>query len=107
MGLERGSVSFVNTIEELLGRKSSGSGLEDREYGRRDRHDRPRGTLYPRKLALPSPTIGGRSVGTVRSRILATEFVFVCLIWSNRARSRDNLTVAPLSDNKRTQIEGT
>jgi hypothetical protein len=26
----------VGTIEELLGRKSSGSGLEYREYGRRD-----------------------------------------------------------------------
>jgi hypothetical protein len=25
-----------NTTEELLGRKSSGSGLENREYGRRD-----------------------------------------------------------------------
>jgi hypothetical protein len=26
----------MSTIEELLGRKSSGSGLEKREYGRRD-----------------------------------------------------------------------
>jgi hypothetical protein len=26
----------VSTIEELLGRKGSGSGLENREYGRRD-----------------------------------------------------------------------
>jgi hypothetical protein len=26
----------VSTTEELLGRKSSGSGLENREYGRRD-----------------------------------------------------------------------
>jgi hypothetical protein len=32
----RGSLSFVSTTEELLGRKSSGSGLENREYGRRD-----------------------------------------------------------------------
>jgi hypothetical protein len=29
-------ILLVNTIEELLGRKSSGSGLESREYGRRD-----------------------------------------------------------------------
>jgi hypothetical protein len=28
MGLERGPLSLVITIEELLGRKSSGSGLE-------------------------------------------------------------------------------
>jgi hypothetical protein len=36
VGLERGPLSLVSTIEELLGRKSSGSGLEIREYGRRD-----------------------------------------------------------------------
>jgi hypothetical protein len=36
VGLERGLHSLVTTIEELLGRKSSGSGLENREYGRRD-----------------------------------------------------------------------
>jgi hypothetical protein len=36
--------------------------------------------LYPQKLALTSPTGGGRSVGIVRSRTKATEFVcFVCL----------------------------
>ena len=31
--------------------------------------------LYPQKLALTSPTSGGRSVGIVRSRTKATEFV--------------------------------
>jgi len=31
--------------------------------------------LYPQKLALTSPTGGGRSVGVVRSRTKATEFV--------------------------------
>jgi hypothetical protein len=36
VGLERGPLSLLSTIEELLGRKNSGSGLEDREYGRRD-----------------------------------------------------------------------
>jgi hypothetical protein len=35
VGLERGPVGFVSTTEELLGRKSNGSGLEGREYGRR------------------------------------------------------------------------
>jgi hypothetical protein len=62
----------VSTTEELLGRKSSGSGLENREYGRRDTS---RGTLYPQKLALTSPRSGGRSVGVVRSRTQATEFI--------------------------------
>jgi hypothetical protein len=32
--------------------------------------------LYPQKLALTSPTSGGRSVGIVRSRTKATEFSF-------------------------------
>jgi hypothetical protein len=34
--LERGPLSLVSTIEDLLGRKISGSGLEIRKYGRRD-----------------------------------------------------------------------
>ena len=32
--------------------------------------------LYPQKLALISPTSGGRSVGIVRSRTKAAEFSF-------------------------------
>jgi hypothetical protein len=36
VGLERGPLSLVSTIEELLGRKSSGYDLESREYGRGD-----------------------------------------------------------------------
>jgi hypothetical protein len=52
------------------------SGLESREYGRKDPASWPRGTLYPQKLALTSLTSGGRSVGIVRSRTQATEFSF-------------------------------
>jgi hypothetical protein len=33
--------------------------------------------LYPKKLALTSPTGGGRSVGIVRSRTKAMEFSLV------------------------------
>jgi hypothetical protein len=36
VGLEQGPLSLVSTTEELLQRKSSDSGLESREYGRRD-----------------------------------------------------------------------
>jgi hypothetical protein len=63
VGLERGPPS-----QELLGKKSSGSGLEIREYGLRDPSRWPRGTLYPQKLAVTLPTSGGRSVGIVRLR---------------------------------------
>jgi hypothetical protein len=34
----------------------------------------PRNTLYPQKLALTSPTSGGRSVGIVRLQTKATDF---------------------------------
>jgi hypothetical protein len=68
--LERGLLSLVSTTEELLERKSSESGLENREYGHRD----PSSTLYPQKLALTSPTSSGRSVGIVRPRTQAKEF---------------------------------
>jgi hypothetical protein len=34
--LERSPLSLVDTIEKLLETKSSGFGLESREYGRRD-----------------------------------------------------------------------
>jgi hypothetical protein len=33
VGLERGSLSLVSTTDELLERKSRGSGLETRDYG--------------------------------------------------------------------------
>jgi hypothetical protein len=33
--MERGPLCLVSTSEELLGTKSSGSGLDIREYGRR------------------------------------------------------------------------
>jgi hypothetical protein len=73
VGLERGPLSLVSTIEGLLGRKSSSSCLEIREYGRRGSITL---TTWPQELALTSPTSGGRSVGIVRSRTQATKFIF-------------------------------
>jgi hypothetical protein len=89
VGLERGPLSLVSTTEELLGRESSGSGLESRDCGRRDPSRWSRGTLYPQKLPLSSTTSGGRSVGIVRSRTQATKFnyiyihyIYLYLCWS-------------------------
>jgi hypothetical protein len=79
VGLERGPLSLVSTTEELLGWKRSGSGLESREYGRRDPSRWLRDTLYPQKLALTSPISGSRSVGIVRSRTEATKFSWAFL----------------------------
>jgi hypothetical protein len=79
-GLERDPLSLVSTTEELLGRKSSGSGLENREYCRGDPLSWPRNTFYPQKLALTSPTSGGPSVDVIRPWTKATGLVcFVCL----------------------------
>jgi hypothetical protein len=67
VGLERGPLSLVTIIEELLVWKSSGSSLENRMTGG-DPLRWPHDFLYPQKLALTSPTSGGRSVGIVRLR---------------------------------------
>jgi hypothetical protein len=72
VGLERSPLSLVSTIEELLERKSSVYGLENRDYRR--------GTLYLQTLAVTSPISGGSSVGTVRSRTRATElYAYLCI----------------------------
>jgi hypothetical protein len=55
------------------------SGLENREYCRRYPLRWPRNTLYPQKLALTSPTSGGRSVGIVRLRAKGTEWYMLSL----------------------------
>jgi hypothetical protein len=44
-------------------------------------------TQYPQKLALNSPTSGGRSVGIVRLRTTATEFSFNSLVVKIRVNS--------------------
>jgi hypothetical protein len=77
VGLDRGPLGLVSTIEELLGRNSSGSGLENQEYDRGDPLRWPRHILYPQRLALTSPTSSSRSVGIVRLRTQATEFSLV------------------------------
>jgi hypothetical protein len=80
MGLERSPLSLVSTIEELLGRKSCGSGLENRDYCRRDPSRWPHGTFYRQKLSLTLLTSGNRSVGIICSRTPASEFSLVFLV---------------------------
>jgi hypothetical protein len=75
VGLKRGPLSLVSTTEKLRGRKSSASGLENGITAGGIRRADYAIPLYPQKLALTSLTSDGRSVGTVRSRAKATEFV--------------------------------
>jgi hypothetical protein len=97
MGLERGPLSLVSTIEELLERKSSRSYVEYREYGRRDPPRWPRSTLYPQKLALTAWTSGGRSVSIICSRTQAMELKYLKLRLLGRSASRytDNAIPVP------------
>ena len=47
--------------------------------------------LYPQKLALTSPTGGGRSVGIVRSQTKATESFFIREVFNVGGKSIKNL----------------
>jgi hypothetical protein len=63
VALERGPLSLVSTIEELLGRNSSGCALENREYGREIRcadHATPsirKSWHYLRRQAAVGPSV--------------------------------------------------
>jgi hypothetical protein len=81
LGLERDPLSLVSKIQELLGRKGRGSGLKNREYSSRDPLCWPCNTLHSQKLALTSPSSSGSSVGIVRSRTQATDFVCLFLFY--------------------------
>jgi hypothetical protein len=64
VGLERGPLSLVSAIEELLKRKGSGSGLKNRGYGSRDP------PCWPRDTPLPT------NVGACSSEIIYASVVF-------------------------------
>jgi hypothetical protein len=66
VGLERGTLSLVNTLRRYFEEIVAAPGLENRSYGRRDSLSWPRDALYPLKLALASLTGGDRSTRLVR-----------------------------------------
>jgi hypothetical protein len=76
VGLERGPLSLVVTTEELLDRKLAASvyKIENTVVG--IRHDDHVAPSIDKKLAITSPTSGGRSVGIVHSRTQTMEFSF-------------------------------
>jgi hypothetical protein len=81
VGLERGPLSLVSATEELLQRKNISSGLENRDYGRKD----PPHWRRDKKVGTNLATSACHSVGIVRSRTKATELLlFRCdLPWHN------------------------
>jgi hypothetical protein len=76
VGLERGPLSLQSTTE-LLGRKGSGSGLENREYGNRNPWRWPRNTLSPQKFGTNFAGKQWSSVCIVRSRLRPRCSVFL------------------------------
>jgi hypothetical protein len=66
-------VHLVSTIEELLGRKSSGCGVENRDYGHGEQPRCTHNTSLPAKTGTNFAD-KGRSIGVVHSRTKATEY---------------------------------
>jgi hypothetical protein len=94
VGLERGPLSLesiVRSIEELIERKSiSSRSRKQRLMAVETRcadHVTP---LYPQKLAITPPTGGGRSVGIIRSRTKATEFVCLFVVHCFQTETKGN-----------------
>jgi hypothetical protein len=87
--LERGPLSLVRITEELLEGKVVAPVYKIEINDRGNPLRWPRDNLYPQKLALTSPTSGGRSVGIVRSRTEAKEFSFS--LWGEQSTQVINL----------------
>jgi hypothetical protein len=77
VGLERGPLSLVSITEELLDRKVAAPVYKTENTAIGIRHADHVAHSIRKKLAITSPTSGGRSVGTVRSRTQTMEFSLV------------------------------
>jgi hypothetical protein len=88
VGLERGPLSLVSTTEELLDRKVAAPDYKTENTAVGIRHADHVTSYIRKKLAITSPTSGGRSVGIVLSQTQTMEFSFFSLDY-------DSLPTAP------------
>jgi hypothetical protein len=81
VGLERGPLRLVSTTEELLDIKVAAPVSKTENTAVGIRHADHVALYICKKLAITSPTSGGRSAGIVRSRTQAMEWpsVIYCL----------------------------
>jgi hypothetical protein len=77
VGLERGPLSLQSTTEELLDRKVAAPVWKTENTAVGIRHADHVAPSIRKKLAITSPTSGGRSVGIVRSRTQTMEFFYM------------------------------
>jgi hypothetical protein len=85
VGLKRGPLSLVRITEELLQWKSSGSGLENRDYWPWESVALTTRHPLSANLALTLPKSDGRSVGIVRLRTKRPRSFFFCNREDNRS----------------------
>jgi hypothetical protein len=76
VGLERGPLSLVSTTEKLLDRKVAATVYKIENTAVGIRHADHVAPSICKKLAIASPTSGGRSLGIIRSRTQTMEFSF-------------------------------
>jgi hypothetical protein len=76
VGLERGPLSLVSTIEELLDRKVAAPVYKTENTAVGIRHADHVAHSIRKKLAITSPTSGGHSVGIVRLRTQTMEIFY-------------------------------
>jgi hypothetical protein len=87
----------VSTTEELLDRKVAAPVYKTENTAVEIRHaDHVAPSIRKKKLAITSPTIGGHSVGIVRSRTQTTEFSFLC------SKNEKNATNGAVTDIRNT-----
>jgi hypothetical protein len=77
VGLERGPLSLLSTTEEPLDRKVVAPVKKTENTAVEIRHADYVAPSIRKKLAITSPTSGGRSVGVVRSRTQTMDFFYL------------------------------